>query len=93
MKTLEKSWFDTRLSKEQKELFEFAANLGGFRTLTEFVVFSVQQQANNIIEKHNSILATRADQEIFFSEIINPQKQNDGLKKAVMNFNKVVAKK
>lgn len=93
MKTLEKSRFDTRLPKEQKELFEYAANLGGFRTLSEFVIFSAQQQASNIIEKYNTILASRKDQEIFFNAILNPQKPNDRLKKAAVRFNKAVAKK
>jgi uncharacterized protein (DUF1778 family) len=93
MKTLEKSRFDTRLPKEQKELFEYAANLGGFRTLSEFVIFSAQQQASNIIEKYNSILASRKDQEIFFNAIVNPQKPTDRLKKAAGRFNKAVAKK
>ena len=91
MKTLEKSRFDTRLPKEQKELFEYAANLGGFRTLTEFVIFSVQQQASNIIEKRNSILASKKDQEIFFEAIVNPQKPNNHLKKAALHFNKAVS--
>jgi uncharacterized protein (DUF1778 family) len=93
MKTLEKSRFDTRLPKEQKELFEYAANLGGFRTLSEFMIFSAQQQASNIIEKYNTILASRKDQDIFFDAIINPPKPNDKLKKAAIRFNKVVAKK
>lgn len=93
MKTLEKSRFDTRLPKEQKELFEYAANLGGFRTLTEFFIFSAQQQASNIIEKYNSILASSKDQEVFFDAITNPQKPNDKLKKAAIRFNKAVTKK
>ena len=42
--------FDTRLSKEQKELFEFAANLGGYRSLTDFVISSAQQKANEIVQ-------------------------------------------
>jgi uncharacterized protein (DUF1778 family) len=93
MKTLEMSRFDTRLPKEQKELFEYAANLGGFRTLTEFLIFSAQQQAGNIIEKYNTILASGKDQEVFFNAITNPQKPNDRLKKAAIRFNKAVAKK
>src|SRR6266540_383874 len=59
MKAIEKSRFDTRLPKEQKEFFEYAANLGGFRTLTEFVVATVQQQASKIVERHNTILASK----------------------------------
>lgn len=93
MKTLEKSRFDTRLSKEQKEYFEYAANLGGFRTLTEFVIFSAQQQAANIVEKHNSFLTSQKDKDIFFDAIMNPSKPNINLKKAVSRFNNLIAGK
>ena len=93
MKAIESSRFDTRLPKEQKEFFEYAANIGGFRTLTEFVIFSVQQQASNIVEKKSSILASRKDQAIFFKAIINPQEPNNRLKKAVLRFNKAVSNK
>ncbi len=93
MKTLDRSRFDTRLPKEQKEYFEYAATLGGFRTLTEFVIYSVQQQASSIVEKYNSILASKKDKEIFFDAIMNPQEPNDSLKKAASRFNKAVKKK
>lgn len=93
MKTLEKPPFNARLSKEQKEFFEYAANLGGFRTLSEFVLFSVQEQAHTIVEKYNLILASKKDQKIFFDSIINPQKPNDRLKKAAIRFKKAVVNK
>ncbi len=35
-----------RLTKEQKERFEHVAHLGGFKTLTELVIFSVEEQGN-----------------------------------------------
>jgi uncharacterized protein (DUF1778 family) len=57
MRTIEKARFDTRLSKEQKDFFELAANLGGFRTLTEFVIVSVQENAKEIVEEHTKIIA------------------------------------
>jgi len=88
MKTLEQTRFDTRLPKEQKTFFEQAAHLGGFRTFTEFVLFSVQEQAKNIIEKHNTVLASKKDQEIFFNALLNPQKPNDKLKEAALRFKK-----
>ncbi len=93
MKATEKTRFDTRLPIEQKNYFEYAANIGGFRTLTEFIIFSVQEQAKLIVEKHNSILASKKDQELFFKAIMNPQKPNANLKKAANRFNKEVAKK
>lgn len=93
MKILEKTRFDTRLPKEQKELFEYAATLGGFRNLTEFIIFSAQQQANLIVERHQSILASKKDGEIFFDVIMNPPAPTDTLKKAASNFKKVVSQK
>jgi uncharacterized protein (DUF1778 family) len=93
MKATEKARFDTRLSKEQKELFEYAASLGGFRTLTEFVIFSAQQQATNIVEKHRTILASNRDQEIFFDAIMNPHNPGITLKKAAKRLEKEIFKK
>ena len=95
MKTDEniKTRFDTRLPKEQKEYFEYAANLGGFRNLTEFIVFSAQQQANKIIENHNIILASKKDREIFFDAIMNPSKPNARLKKAALRYNQATGNK
>ena len=90
MKALEQTRFDTRLPKEQKTFFEQAAHLGGFRTLTEFVLFSVQEQAKSIIEKHNIILASKKDQEVFFNALLNPPQPNENLTKALMRFNKII---
>jgi uncharacterized protein (DUF1778 family) len=85
--------FDTRLPKEQKEFFEYAANLGGYRTLTEFVIVSVQSKADEIIEKHRSILASRQDQEIFFDAIMNPPAPGNKLSAAANKYNKLVVEK
>ena len=89
MKKTEQSRFDTRLPKEQKDFFEYAAKLGGFRTLTEFVIFSVKERANQIVEDHNSILASDRDQQVFFNVMMNPKKPNKNLQKAALNYKKV----
>jgi uncharacterized protein (DUF1778 family) len=89
MKTTQNTRVDIRLGKEQKEFFEYAARLGGFRTLTEFVVFSGQQQADQILEKHNTLLASKKDQEIFFNALLNPKAPNAKLKQAVKRFKKI----
>lgn len=86
MRTVEKTRFDTRLPKEQKEFFEYAASLGGFRTLTEFVISSAQKQAKKIVEDHNKILASKKDQEIFFNALMNPEKPNENLKNAMTKY-------
>ncbi|HRO45847.1 DUF1778 domain-containing protein [Agriterribacter sp.] len=85
--------FDTRLSKAQKEFFEYAANLGGYRTLTEFVINSVQSKADEIVEKHTSIIASKRDQEIFFEAIMNPAVPGKKLSVAAKKYNKLVKQK
>ncbi len=89
MHTAEKTRFDTRLSKEQKQYFEYAANLGGFKTLSEFVIYSTQQHANTIVEKYSTILASKKDQAVFFNAIAKPPKPNEKLKKAAAIYKKL----
>lgn len=79
---------DTRVSEEQKELFELATVLGGFRTLTEFVVSTLQEKAKIIVEEHKAILASERDRKIFFDALINPPKPNDSLKAAAKRYKK-----
>lgn len=92
MKAVTMSRFDTRISNEMKELFEYAAEVGGYKTLTEFVIQSAKQQAEKIIEKHNSILASKKDQEIFFKAIMNPQEPNSNLQEAAKRYKKLKQK-
>lgn len=80
--------FDTKLTEDQKTFFEYAASLGGYRTFTEFILTSVQKEAERIVEKHQQILASKKDQEIFFDALLNPSKPNETLKKAMQKFNK-----
>lgn len=93
MSSAAKTRVDIRLAKNQKEFFEYAAKLGGFKTLTEFVIYSGEQQANQIVEKHNAILSSKEDQQIFFDAITNPQPPNERLKKAARRYKELTSKK
>jgi uncharacterized protein (DUF1778 family) len=85
-KTIKHVRFDARISLGQKELFERAASLGGFRTLTDFVINTVQERANEIIKEHNVILASEEDREIFFNALVNPTGPNQKLKSTVERY-------
>lgn len=78
--------FDTRLTKEQKDFFEYAAKLGGYRTLTEFVIHSAQEKARMIVQEHQQILNSDRDREIFFAEIMNPGQPNQELQIAAEQY-------
>jgi uncharacterized protein (DUF1778 family) len=93
MKLSEKSRFDIRLTQDLKDSFEYAANIGGYSTLTEFVLSSVQRQANEIIEKHNAILASAKDQQIFFDALMDADQPNNALTKAATRYKKSLTSK
>jgi len=75
----EKARFDTRLTKEQKQLFEQAAVLGGYRSLTDFILDTVQRKAKEIIEEREKVIISEKDKAIFFETILNPPKPNNDL--------------
>jgi uncharacterized protein (DUF1778 family) len=89
MKTLEKARFDTKLPKEQKEFFEYAASIGGYRSLSEFIISSAINQARKIIDEHDKILASKKDREIFFNALMNPDKPNAELKNAYKLYQEI----
>ncbi len=83
--------FDTRLPIEQKMLFEKAAQLGGYRNLTDFVVMTVQEKAKKIIAEKERIVASERDCKIFFDAIFNSTEPNNDLKKAVNEFKNLLS--
>ena len=82
----DKARFDAKIPKAQKQLFEYAASLGGFRTLTDFIINAVQEKANSIIKEHDTILASEKDKEIFFDAIMNPPGPNEKLRDAAKRY-------
>lgn len=85
-----KTRFDARIPETQKALFEKAAVLAGYRTLTDFLISSAQEKASVIIEHHQTILASQKDRQIFFDSIINPPKPNENLKNALKHYQQVL---
>jgi uncharacterized protein (DUF1778 family) len=87
----EQARFDARLPKEQKQFFEKAAYLGGYRNLTDFVFRVVQDKAKEIIKEKEQIIASERDSQIFFDAITNPQKPSETLKNALDDYNSFIA--
>ncbi|RZJ74279.1 MAG: DUF1778 domain-containing protein [Flavobacterium sp.] len=79
---------DVRISREQKELIKYASELSGFKSLSEFIVYHVQAQAQKIIKDSNMILSSMEDKRIFLDAILNPAEPNEALKKARLNYQK-----
>lgn len=84
--TKEKARFDAKITLEQKKLFETASEIGGFRTLTDFVISSAQEKAKSIIKENERIINSRKDAEVFFDAIMNPASPNEKLKDAFKDY-------
>ena len=81
-----KARFDTRLSIEQKELFERAAALSGYKSLSEFIIRTVHQKAKQIIKENDLIIVSKRDSEIFFDSLVNPKLPNKALMSAAKKY-------
>lgn len=89
--TKEHARFDARLSKEQKQFFERAAYLGGFRSLTDFVILTVQEKAKEIVKEKEQIISSERDSQIFFDAVTKPKKPSETLKNALEDYNSFVS--
>lgn len=92
-KTAKIARFDVRLPQEQKDYFETAVSLGGFRSLTDFLISAAQEKARMIVEERTAILASKKDREIFFSAILNPPQPGERLKAAAKRYKQASSRK
>ena len=90
--TKESTRFDTRLPKDQKMYFEKAAQLGGYRNLTEFILSTAMEKAKEIISENEQIIISQRDSEIFFTEIFKQTKPNSALLEVANEYNQFLTK-
>lgn len=76
---------EARVTAEQKTLIERAATLQG-RTVTDFVLTSLQDAARRAIEEHNQLALTVRDSEAFVDALLNPRPVNDRLRDTVRRY-------
>lgn len=76
---------EARVTSEQKNLIERAAALQG-RTVTDFVLTSVQDAARRAIEEYNQISLSVRDSEAFVDALLNPKPVNDRLRDTVRRY-------
>ena len=76
---------EARISKEQKELFQRAADLQG-QSLTHFVVSSVLEAAKRAIQEHEMMMLSVQDREVFVEALLNPPQPNNKLKAAAQRY-------
>jgi uncharacterized protein (DUF1778 family) len=76
---------ETRVTAEQTTLIEHAAALQG-RTVTDFVLTSVQDAARRAIEEHRQIGLSVRDSQAFVDALLNPKPVNDRLRDTVRRY-------
>jgi uncharacterized protein (DUF1778 family) len=81
---------EARISQETKALVQKAADLEG-RTLTDFVVASVQAAAYKVIKEHQTLKLSIEDSEAFVDAILNPPKPNEALKSAALRYKQTMS--
>jgi uncharacterized protein (DUF1778 family) len=72
---------EARVTVDQKRLIEHAAALEG-RSVTDFVLASVQAAARTAIERHQVELTVR-DSQVFVAALLEPQPVNQRLQETV----------
>jgi len=80
---------DARVSQEQKALIQRAADLQG-RSLTDFIVASLQESAKRAIEEHEVIVLSAEARRVFIEALLNPPEPNEALRRAARTHRKLI---
>lgn len=76
---------EARVTAAQKDLIERAAALEG-RSVTDFVLTSVQDAARRAIEEHQRLNLSLRDSEAFVEALLNPEPVNDRLHETIGRY-------
>lgn len=80
---------EARITPELKTLLYRAAALEG-RSVTDFVIASVQQAATEAIHRHEVMTLSAADSARFVEAILNPEPPNDALRDAARSYRELI---
>lgn len=80
---------EARVTSEQKELLQRAADLQG-RSLTDFVVASAQEAAVRAIQDREMIRLNAAESRVFAEALLNPRKPSRALRDAAKRYRALV---
>jgi len=72
---------EARISREQKKLFQRAADLQG-RSLSDFIVGSAQEAAVRTVQEMEIVRLSLRDGQIFAQALLNPAAPNAALRRA-----------
>ena len=76
---------EARVSKAQKNLFLRAATVQG-RSLTDFLIASVQEAAERALRAHDVLTLSERDRKLFVAALVKPAVPGKALRQAVGNY-------
>jgi uncharacterized protein (DUF1778 family) len=82
---------EARVSREQKALFQRAAEMQG-RTLTDFIVASAQAAALRTIEELQIIRLNAEESRAFADALLNPREPNKKLRDAARRYSEIIGR-
>ena len=77
---------ELQFSSAETLVIKRAAAIGGYWSLTDFVICSAVKQAEEIIQSQESILSSKRDAQIFFDTVFDAPAPNEKLKAAASCF-------
>jgi uncharacterized protein (DUF1778 family) len=80
---------EARLTTEQKELLQLAAEIEG-TTITDFVVRSAQTEARRIIEEHTRLRLSLEDSQAFVEALLHPPEPNARMMAAAAEYKQAI---
>lgn len=78
---------ETRVTADQKRLIEHAAALQG-RSVTDFVLTSLQDAARRAIEEHQHLELSVRGSQAFVQALVEPQPINERLRDTIRRYRK-----
>ncbi len=79
---------EARITDDQKALFQHAADLSG-RSLTDFVVSSVQEAAARTVREREVLTLSGVDRQVFLDALLNPPPPSKRLRKAASRYKRI----
>ena len=82
---------ETRVTAEQKRLFQRAADLTG-RSLTDFILTSAQEVAARTVREHDVLTVSGRDRELFVSALLEPPAPSRRLRQAASRYQRALGR-
>ena len=82
---------ETRVTAEQKKLFQRAADLTG-RSLTDFILKSAQEVAARTVREHDVLTVSGRDRDLFVSALLQPPAPNRRLRQAAGRYKRALGR-